>query len=323
MSFTHQELNEELESICASRYCGVAGVRVYDSGQPGPTVGITIVTHGNEIAGLAAARHFHITRPLSELLKKGRVIFCANNIRGSQRYFASLASGETESEAARLGRLIDINLNRLPDDVMTNTDRIGYECDRARELRPVWEEFEVALDIHSFTSANYSAIISIGDRFDSSLVRGFPIDTIYTNITQIQIGKPASAFYGHPDTARVLNIEAGQHTNETAFTNAVTCTTELLKTLGMIDGDMRAEQKTYNEYTVVESVMLPDESYELVRTLTFYEPLRAGEVIARGDGPDVIAPCDCLVIMPPRSIKPKDYREEVCFLVAQPKSITI
>ena len=85
--------------IKESRYKGVAGVICLDSNKPGPVVGVTICTHGNEPCGLAL---------VNELKKpsKGKVVICLNNLKATENYF--LATTETEEIETRF---IDINMN--------------------------------------------------------------------------------------------------------------------------------------------------------------------------------------------------------------------
>ena len=73
-------LIKQFNFIKKSSYQGVNGVWKIQSGKPGPVLGITLHTHGNEPSGLAVLSHFREKFPLERHLKNGAVVFALNNI---------------------------------------------------------------------------------------------------------------------------------------------------------------------------------------------------------------------------------------------------
>lgn len=320
--YTLSELTEEFALIRNSSVLGALGVIVFDSGIQGPCLGVTIQTHGNEPAGLAAIRHFR-KENVVEQLSNGSVVFVLNNIRAAERYFDALnVSNPDERTAAKFAaRFCDLNMNRLPKNTLKISGDSRYEIFRAKELWPIWKKFDVGLDIHTTKATIDPMIIALGD-IKSNLYRGFPIDIIIRNIENVQTGKPASALYGQPGITPVFGIEGGLHEEVTSFNLAIECVLTLLQNIGMLTDSSKRVEKAYKEYSVNGSVFFPNESYELVKKFKPFEPLDAGQLIAEGDGHPIKAQSKGHVLMPPHGRKPTaPLTDEVLFLSAPVKTV--
>lgn len=286
---------------------GIRGVWVARAPKPGPIVGITIMTHGNEPSGLAAYWYFRHVYELKKKLKRGTVYFVLNNIEAGKRYFAAQSN-----EAKKKTRFVDINMNRLPTDTFARTRDRRYEVRRARELRKIWAEFQYGLDIHSTGQATKPMIVKL-KRSKMDLVARFPVTTVISNIDAIQKGKPASHFYGN-GRAAVYGIEVGGHETPGALPRAIRCTKIFLASLRMIPKSVPKKNRHQVEYRVFGSVWFPNASYKLVRPLKNFQRIREGQLIARGNGKPIAVPADSYVLMAPKGKKKSRIEEEVIFL---------
>lgn len=307
---SHHDHRASLERLLGSSHLGVPGVVHITSGKPGPVLGITILTHGNEPSGLAV--YEHIMEHVAGSLLKGSILLVVNNPRAALRYFDATTDGEKRS-----ARFVDINMNRLPDKTRWRRDDARYEVQRARELLPIWRSFDVALDIHSTTKRSRPMIVSPGKSLHKDLIRGFPIRTIIANIGAVQKGHPAVAFYGTDSDMLAFGIEAGQHEAEASRARAVACVNALLRNLHMLGGRRYPAPRSFTEYVITSSVMFPDDSYEFVREFTPFHKIKKGEVLARGAGASICAPHDGVLIMA-KSLKTKAVLTEEAAFVAQP-----
>ncbi|MES2314445.1 MAG: succinylglutamate desuccinylase/aspartoacylase family protein [Patescibacteria group bacterium] len=320
--FSLSELKNEFLLIKESSYEGIKGVMVFDSGIPGPCLGITINTHGNEPSGLAALGYFRKDDLVKSLIS-GRVMFVINNIQACEAYFKALEiENVSERETAKLkSRFCDVNMNRLPTNTLELSGDKRYEILRAQELRQVWERFDIAFDVHSTRSESEPMIIALGN-VQSTLYAGFPIGIIIRNIENVQSGKPASAFYGRAGETPVFAIETGSHEKETSFQTAMTCISILLQNLGMLPKTSLLVSKTYKEYLIVDSMFFPDNSYELTKAFNMFELCEKGQIIAQGNGPAIVAPeTGCLLFVPPGKKPTAPLDEEVLFFSAPPRII--
>ena len=291
---------------------GVKGVLYIESGKPGPVLGITACTHGNEPVGLELFRRLIDELGIEKMLVSGTLYLVVNNIKAAKAFFAAQTA-----EERRKARYSDVNMNRLPEDVLRRVDDSRYEIQRTHELYPIWKRFTHALDIHSTTMPTEPMIISRGKAFYPELVHGFPIDTLVTNIDSVQMGIPAFALYGgYKNDVPVFAIEAGQHAETDTAQRAQDCAVSLLKNLRMIPGSPAAEAREYKEYEITGSIMFPSVSFDLVRDFKTYDVMRQGDLLAESiDGRGIRAPFDGHLIMPTeRRGADKDITEEVTFL---------
>jgi succinylglutamate desuccinylase len=303
------------KTLKESTVSGISGVKVLDSGLPGLVLGITIQTHGNEPSGLAVADFLLNNFDLESKLQRGKVLFVMNNIEAAEKYMEALRVTDDEKRASAklLSRFCDINMNRLPADFM-NMNSSTSEIIRVQKLLPIWSEFSVALDIHSTSQESEGMIISSGTTPPFDLIKGFPISKVITNIDKVQMGKPAMAFYGKANDTRSIAIEAGQHENDSSFERAIECARTLLTNLGMIEGATPQNHSEFDIYTVTNSVMFPDSSYKLLKVIPSFEPIHQGQILAQGDGGDIIAQQDGHALFGPATTTVQHLDEEVLFI---------
>ncbi|HEY4509492.1 MAG TPA: succinylglutamate desuccinylase/aspartoacylase family protein [Candidatus Paceibacterota bacterium] len=305
-----QELNNSVVD-------GVPGVWVVHSKQPGPVVGITMLTHGNEPSGLATYHYFRHLYQLEHRLKRGSVYFVLNNPEAAKRYFTAVAIAD--ENAKRRARFVDVNMNRLPDDPFSGDNDQRYEVKRARVLRGIWARFQYALDIHSTIQTTRPMIIKLA-RSDMKMISRFPISTVISNIDAVQSGKPACYFYGG-QRSQVYGIETGGHEVKRSLQRAVMCTRTFLALLNLIPVNRLPGLKDQVEYRVFDSIWFPDASYELTRALKDFGVIHKGQLLARGDGQSLTAGTDCCALMVPRRKKATNIDEEVFFLTRMPRHL--
>lgn len=319
---TPGDLVREFNFIRRSRYESVAGVWRVDSGVAGPTVGITIHTHGNEPCGLGVLWYLRRKFGLRRRLWRGSVIIVLNNIHATGHYLRATTAAEKAA-----ARYTDVNFNRLPPDLMSRgTDR-RYEIRRARALYPVWKQFDVAMDIHSTGQASKPMIVPVG-RFDTSLIRGFPMETLVEAFPNVQSGRPAVAFYGGVHRSiPAFGIEVGSHEHRSAFKTAIVCARALLHNARLILAEQQNERqrvRRYTVYRVATSISFPDSTFRLVKTFRFYEPVRKGQLLAIGSGNRTItAHIAGRILFPPTRRRRSRTDEEVLFLSRAPHTVWI
>jgi predicted deacylase len=314
---TKSELKSEFKFLKSAVVQGVPGVWAVASETPGPTVGITIHTHGNEPSGLAAAWYLRNIFGISRELLCGSVLITLNNLRATERYLR--ARTKPTKEAARF---IGLNMNRLPNGLVADTQT--YEVSRARDLLPIWRGFDAALDIHSVSFKKTAAqsrpmIIEVAShpRIET-LIRRFPIDLRFSEVERFQLKKPMLSFCGNPkQRIPAIGIEAGSHESPAAFRVAIGCVLSFLGELELIRSPLRLPIRTNREhYRFVGRLLFPDDSWSLVRIFEPYESVRAGEVLARNAaGGTMCAPLDAQIMFPPPGRKPTKKGDEALFFI--------
>ena len=134
----------ELEAPDLRKYrdggTGIDYVHTWDSGEPGRHVMITALTHGNEICGAIALDYLF---GLNLRPKTGKLSFGFVNVQAFERF---------DPEDPYASRFVDEDFNRMWTEEHLDSDDMTAELVRGRELRPVFDDVDDLLDIHSMTS---------------------------------------------------------------------------------------------------------------------------------------------------------------------------
>jgi predicted deacylase len=304
-------LRHAFAALAACRDAGPAGTMIQDSGRPGPTVGITMMTHGNEPAGLAAWDMLTRQAPLS--LLKGRVVWVLNNLKAAEHYFA--LPFEAPFPAKQRTRAFERNMNRLPRNLAACAPGEAYEIDRSLALLPVWQGFDVGLDIHT-TSQSEPPMLCVTAATDPALYCGFPAEDVILGFDKAARDAVVLNYFGRPGAAsQSFSIEAGGHEDAASRQVAATAVRILLGNLGMT-APIETRPVARRLYRLSGGVFFPAPDYAMVEIFPNFAPIRAGQLLAQGPGPDLVAPHDGHVLMCPKSGRLSDIREEAVFLSA-------
>lgn len=181
---------------------GVDYVHVFDSGQPGPTVMVQALTHGNEICGAIALARLLALEPAPP---SGRLILAFANVEAYQRF---------DDSDPHASRCVDEDLNRVWADEVLFGPRDSCELRRARQLQPFVDRADLLLDIHSMGEPCRPLMVCGQVDKNAAYARqlGVPGDLL------IDTGHPAGlrmierGAFGDPRAPqRALLIECGQH----------------------------------------------------------------------------------------------------------------
>jgi predicted deacylase len=304
---TKAELRAVWERLAAGEG-GVPGVVMLRGPQPGPTVGVSLMTHGNEPAGLAAAWYFLTQVPTERLMMGGKLVFVLNNLEASRRYWA--ATTEAERRACRL---VDVNMNRLPRrDLAGGT----YEEQRANALLPVWQTFDYAFDIHSTIQETRPMVLLGRGAGADALARQMGMATILGNMLNVQRGFPAIAFYGHEQTT-TLGMEAGGHTQPETLLRAIDATARFLAATGILPVQAPLVAERPWRLDVYGKIILQDPRGELAKVFSDFEPFRRGDLLATEPGKEHRADRDGFALFGPLQRQVMYPGEEILFLLEE------
>ena len=280
---------------------GVPGFTTRESGLPGPHVGLIALTHGNEIAGAIV---------LERLLREGIVPVRGRLTMG----FANLAAfARFDPRAPTASRFVDEDLNRVWSADLLDGPRHSSELDRAREMRPLIEQFDMLLDLHSMLWPSDPLILSgpSGKGRDLALAIGTPPVVV--------------ADHGHATGPRLIDyapfsdpgsiqaavlVEAGQHWEAETVDTTLACAAALLRETGLVEAHPAlppAERKSAKKPAFAEVTQAITAT---TSGFAFLQSYRGGDVVPRRntlialDGTvEIRTPHDaCLLVMP--SLRP-------------------
>jgi hypothetical protein len=271
---------------------GVPGFTTIESGRPGPSVTVVALTHGNELAGAIVLDAMLRAPPA---LASGRLTLGFANIEAFHRF---------NPKQPTASRFVDEDLNRLWDQQVLDGPRHSSELSRARVMRPLIEQADILLDLHSMLWPSDPLILSgpsVKGR-DLALSIGTP-DLVIADHGHISGPRliDYAPFTGAGHAAAAL-VEAGQHWEPATVQTTQICLAGLLRATGLLPGGPVPPRPRLAEVTIAVTAATAG--------FAFVRPFRGGDIIPeRGtlialDGAaEIRTPHDnCLLVMP--SLRP-------------------
>jgi predicted deacylase len=276
-------------------------VTTLDSGKAGPHGLVTAIVHGNELCG-AIALDWAFKQEISPLRGKLTLAFC--NVAAFNGF---------DPARPTASRFIDEDFNRVWSEEVLDGARSSAEIRRARALRPIIEQADFLLDIHSMQQPTEPLMmcgpLAKGRQFAREV--GAP-KTIVSDEGHAA-GRRMRDYGGFGDPASPKNallVECGQHWERSSADVAIDTMVRFLQRTGVID-DATARRharlpkpSTQRLIEVTEAVTIRSDRFDFAGEFRGLEVIaKAGTVIGRDGGAPVRTPYDdCVLIMPSRRL---------------------
>ena len=282
---------------------GIDYVMRFVAAEPGPQVLVTALTHGNEICGAIA---------LDRLLRAG-----VRPRRGTLTLaFDNVAAyREFDPRYPIASRFVDEDFNRLWAPAMLDGQRRSVELERARALRPIIDDADFLLDLHSMQYATAPLMLAGLLPRSRELARRVGIPELIMCDKGHAAGPRMRDYggFGDPESAKTaLLIECGQHWERSSAEVAMDVTLRFLIALGSVTsedvaalgGPDFAVHPRQRVIEVTEAVTISGERFDFAGEFRGLEVLpENGTLIGRDDGHEVLTPYDnCVLIMPSRRL---------------------
>jgi predicted deacylase len=280
---------------------GVDYVHVRDSGNPGPTVMVQALTHGNEFCGALALLSLFQEKITPE---KGRLVIAFANVAAFERF---------DFDDPDRSRYIDEDYNRVWADDALLGSRDSAELRRARQLRPLVDSADYLLDLHSMHEPcrpiMVCGVMEKGGRKSVALSRriGVPGDLLCDTGHPAGLRMIERGGFGDPASPRTaLLIECGQHWEKSAADVAVDTLYRFLAATGVVNASICKSHARVTPPAVQRVIRVTEPV--VVQSMGFRFPYlykglevipKAGTVIA-SDGDKVWKTPydDCVMVMP-------------------------
>lgn len=284
---------------------GIPYLYTFDSGETGPHVMINAITHGNEVCGAIVVKELI---DLAIKPSKGRLTLAFANVA------AYLKFDSTNPDASRF---VDQDLNRVwTKEVLDDLSQNSIELQRARQLRPIIDEVDFLLDLHS-----------MHEKCPPLCVCG-PLEKGLDLAQEQQSPAWVIRDEGHPEGCRLrdyagfgdsnsaknaLLVECGQHWEASAVTVARDVTARFLVLHGIIQNNdlpsswFQPLEPKMNIVKVTEPVVATSMDFRFIEDYTGLETFsEAGSIIAWRDGKQITTPyANCVLVMPSvRQLRP-------------------
>jgi predicted deacylase len=275
---------------------GVDYFTTLESGTPGPHVVVTAVVHGNELCGAIALDHLfrEDVRPNRGKLTLG---------------FVNVAAFESfDPEDPRASRYVDEDFNRLWDAATLDGDRDSAELRRAREIRPLIDQADFLLDIHSMQHATAPLMMAGPLPKGRALARGVGIPETVVTDSGHAAGRRMRDYMGFANDASARNallVECGQHWEAGSREIAIESVYRFLQHLDVISPDVAApyiSDGAANQkfIEVAGPVTIETDEFRFAMEFKGLEIIAdAGTIIGYDGDNEIKTPFDdCILIMP-------------------------
>jgi predicted deacylase len=303
---TDQPYPIELEAPDIAPYragnTGVDYVNTFESGRSGPHVMLSALVHGNEICGAIA---------LDALLRDG-----VRPLRGRLTLaFVNVAAYETfDPRDPSASRFVEEDFNRLWSPGLLGGTHDSVELRRARALRPLVEDVDFLLDIHSMQHATVPLMMAGPLPKGRALARELGAPEIVVNDAGHAAGVRLRDYggFGRPDSPKnALLIECGQHWAARSATVAIEAALGFLRVMDVVAPEVAAPYlagATPPEQRFIEvtgPVTIETDAFRFTEDFRGLEVIAgAGTVIGHdGDRPIATPYDDCVLIMPSRRLR--------------------
>lgn len=278
---------------------GIAYVWRFDAPRPGPRVTIQALTHGNEVCGAIC----------NDWLLKEQV----RPVRGSLTLtFANVEAFRSFDAADPFAsRCVDEDFNRLWTTEVLDGPRQSRDLVRARELRPVYDDTDYLLDLHSMTDPCPPLALAGRQRKGLELAHAVGVPEHIVIDGGHAAGKRLrdyGAFDDPVDARNALLIECGQHWERSSPEVAKQAALRFLRWFGMIDPAFfdanvdPAPPPAQRAIQVTDVVTIETDDFAFARPVAGLAVIaEGGSVLARDGGREVLTPYDdAVLIMPTR-----------------------
>ena len=202
-------------------------VLTLDSGNPGPTVSVVALTHGNEVTGIATAHR------VLEGIRSGQLKQRAGVLQIVLANYEILRDAEGFQDLIRF-RFEDLNR------IWAKEAQDQHEYFTRERIRPYIERSDHVIDLHSTNRASTSIGILMGADGDGVDAMRRHLDTPYVLLDAEKFLNGMSLVEYHHNSRRSglsLVIEAGQHFDFSTVETNVDNTITLLKHLEILEGE--------------------------------------------------------------------------------------
>jgi predicted deacylase len=292
---------------------GIDYISSFDSGKSGPHVMLTAVVHGNELCGAIALDFLlqHRIRPIHGKLTLG---------------FMNVAAFHNFSpKSPGASRFVDEDFNRLWAESVLDGTRDSSELRRAREVRPLIDQVDFLLDIHSMQHTTEPLMMCGPLPKGMQLARAIGFPRYIVSDAGHQAGKRMRDYtgFGNPEKYKnALLVECGQHWCKASATVAKETALRFLKHFAMIDSDFIAEHLPAEPppptmlIQVTEAVTITGEEFKFADNYVGMEVIeQAGSIIGWDGTREVLTPYDnCVLIMPSKRL----YRGQTAVRLGKP-----
>ena len=281
---------------------GIDYITTFDSGKSGPHVMLSAVVHGNELCGAIALDYLmrHEVRPVA-----GKLTLAFMNVAAFESF---------DENNPTVSRYVDEDFNRLWTREVLDGDRDSAELRRARAVRPIVDQADYLLDIHSMQHSTVPLMMCGPLEKGRQLARDLASPEHVVSDAGHAAGRRMRDYAGFGDASSPRNallVECGQHWDPASVAVAKEISLRFLARYAVVDPAFVEEHLTTAapaEQRVVEvtgPITIETDNFRFTESFRGMEVIeKKGTLIGWDGSSEVRTPYDnCVLIMPSRRLR--------------------
>lgn len=281
---------------------GVDYLTTLDSGKAGPHVMLSAVVHGNELCGAIALDYLmrHEVRPIA-----GRLTLAFMNVAAYECFDAANPT---------LSRYVDEDFNRLWTREVLDGDRGSVELRRARSVRPIVDEVDYLLDIHSMQHTTVPLMMCGPLEKGRRLARDLASPEYVVSDAGHAAGRRMRDYEAFGDASSPRNallVECGQHWQKSSVDVAKEISLRFLANYAVVDTGFVEEHlgvappERQQVIEVTGPITIETDDFRFTKSFRGMEVIeKEGTLIGWDGNKEVRTPYDeCVLIMPSRRLR--------------------
>ena len=281
---------------------GVDYVTTFDSGVPGPHAMVIGVVHGNELCG-AHAVDFLMRQEVRP--RRGRLSIGLGNVAAYESF---------DPENPTESRSVDQDFNRVWSPAVLDGPERNVELDRARNLRPIIDQVDLLLDLHSMQSEPDPLVLSGPLEKGRAFARTLGGPSLVVSDAGHAAGTRLRDYgaFGDPESDKnALLVECGQHWAKATAAVAIESSLRFLIATSTVDPEDVAMHLPATPppphqrvIEVTEAVTIESDTFRFVQPVKGLDLIEERGTLLAVDGErQIVTPYDgCVLIMPSRRL---------------------
>ena len=281
---------------------GIDYVTTLDSGESGPHVMLSAIVHGNELCGAIALDYLfrREVRPVA-----GKLTLAFMNVAAFDTFDAANPT---------LSRYVDEDFNRLWTREVLDGGRDSVELRRARAVRPIVDEVDYLLDIHSMQHTTVALMMCGPLEKGRQLARDLASPQYVVSDAGHSAGRRMrdyGAFGDGSSPRHALLVECGQHWEPSSADMAKEICLRFLARYEIVDPAFVSEHLTalppsqQRLIEVTDPVTIETDDFRFTENFRGMEVIeKQGTLIGWDGNSEVRTPYDnCVLIMPSQRLR--------------------
>lgn len=281
---------------------GVEYVTTLESGRSGPHVMLSAIVHGNELCGAIALDYLmrHDVRPVA-----GKLTLAFMNVAAFEMFDAANPT---------VSRYVDEDFNRLWTDEVLDGNRDSAELRRARAVRPIVDDVDYLLDIHSMQHSTVPLMMCGPQQKGRRLARDLASPEHIVSDAGHAAGRRMRDYAAFGDAASPRNallVECGQHWQPESVAVAKEIALRFVAHYEVVDPEFVAEHLSAEApprqhlIEVTGPITIETDDFRFTERFRGMEVIeKKGTLIGWDGDSEVRTPYDnCVLIMPSRRLR--------------------